>query len=163
MEKIITSLIPEGTAPCRLDRYLSARFTYQSRSRWQKEIEGGRVRCNGNPVISCSYKVRPGDSLSYEGAGREEPPVDFSHTVIYEDEDLLAVNKSGNLPVHPSSPQSPGNLRADTLLQERRNDLGIPEGPCRRLQDIPGCRARKSALERADGQHPSGTRPQIRH
>ena len=64
MEKIITSLIPEGTSPLRLDRYLSERFTYQSRAQWQKEIEGGKIRCNDTPVTSCSHKVRSGDTLS---------------------------------------------------------------------------------------------------
>jgi RluA family pseudouridine synthase len=117
MEKIITSIVPEGTAPCRLDRYLSERFTYQSRSQWRKEIEGGRIRCNGNAVTSCSHKVRSGDTLSYAGAGRQEPPVDFSYSVIYEDEDLLAINKSGNLPVHPS-----GRFFNNTLLMKLREE-----------------------------------------
>ena len=128
MEKITVSTVPETVPEQRIDRYLAGRFTYFSRSRWQKEIQDGRVLCNGRPVTSGHKTVKAGDSISYAGTDREEPPVKTDYSVIFEDDHLLAVNKPGNLPVHPS-----GCFFNNTLLMLLRKSFGEEIYPVHRL------------------------------
>lgn len=86
----------------RLDLYLSRRFSYLSRSQWQDEIKSGKISINGSPAYRPHRMVSPGDTLLYHGRDIIEPPVDRDFTVLYEDENLIAVSKSGNIPTHPS-------------------------------------------------------------
>lgn len=94
--------ITEKYSRMRIDRLLSQRYGYLSRSEWQKEISRGKVTCNGVVVTSHDRRVRAGDLLSYAGRDAAEPAVDRDYSVLYEDEFLLGINKPGNLPVHPA-------------------------------------------------------------
>jgi RluA family pseudouridine synthase len=93
--------IHPSEAGTRLDRYLAGRFTYRSRTGWVRKIREGRIVVNEKRVRP-SYRLRPGDVIRYKASPLPEPPVDANCPVLYEDEHLLAVNKSGNIPVHPS-------------------------------------------------------------
>ncbi|MBN1495161.1 MAG: RluA family pseudouridine synthase [Spirochaetes bacterium] len=86
----------------RIDRLLSMRYSYLSRSEWQKEISRGKLSCNGNVVTKLDMKIKTGDVLSYAGRDAAEPDVNENFSVLYEDEYLLGINKPGNLPVHPA-------------------------------------------------------------
>jgi len=86
----------------RLDLYLAKRFTYLSRTAWQKEIESGKIKINGNVVFNVKKRVSKGDILLYLPCLKEEPDVDFGYSIIFEDDNYIAINKTGNLPVHPS-------------------------------------------------------------
>ena len=103
MTPLIESTVPEGTPVMRIDRYLAGRFTYFSRTRWQKEIARGLLAVNGRKIHT-HIRVRPGDIIAFQGKGQEEPEVDGFFEILYEDDDILAVNKSGDLPVHPAGP-----------------------------------------------------------
>jgi RluA family pseudouridine synthase len=89
----------EGGA--RLDRYLARRFTYRSRTGWVAKIREGKLRVGGRKVRP-SYILRAGDLIEYRAPPLPEPAVDTNCPILYEDDALLAVNKSGNIPVHPS-------------------------------------------------------------
>ena len=101
-ERIITTLIDEQSAGKRLDIYLSTRFTYNSRNQWQNSIKQGEITLNGKKTKG-SVKLRSGDKIEFT-PNFEEPNVDKNFQIIYEDEYLLAVNKSGNIPCHPAGP-----------------------------------------------------------
>jgi RluA family pseudouridine synthase len=88
----------EGT---RLDRYLAGRFAYRSRNQWGRLIREGRIRVNQRQARP-SRPLRAGDRIDYVPRPREEPPVDDRLELLHLDEAVLAVAKSGNLPVHPS-------------------------------------------------------------
>lgn len=89
------------STPIRIDRYLARRFDYLSRSTWQSMIKEGLVSVNGSPV-KAKHLIVDGDMISFEGGFREEPPVDATWSLLFEDEVTVAVAKSGDLPVHPS-------------------------------------------------------------
>ncbi len=81
--------------------FLSTRFSYQSREQWNKEIEAQRIERNGNQVRNCHELLAIGDQLVYLCPEWNEPGVDLSFSVLYEDNDILVVDKPGNLPCHP--------------------------------------------------------------
>ena len=88
----------EGT---RLDRYLAARFTYRSRTQWRRIIVEGRVTVNGRAVRP-ARALRTGDLVAYVPRRREEPEIDRAVAVLHVDDQLVAIAKTGNLPMHPS-------------------------------------------------------------
>ncbi len=104
-----TQVAPEH-AGVRLDRFLAGRFTYRSRTQWGRLIREGRVTVNRRPARP-SRPLRPGDSIDYVPLRATEPPIDPTYALLFEDDWLIAVAKSGNLPVHPS-----GRYFRNTLL-----------------------------------------------
>jgi 23S rRNA pseudouridine1911/1915/1917 synthase len=78
--------------------YLAHRFPYHSAEGWARRVEDGRVSLNGRTVES-ACPVRQDDTVQYTIL-HAEPEVDDRCQVVYEDDDLLAVSKSGNIPVH---------------------------------------------------------------
>ncbi len=126
--RIIQTVIGVEGAGKRLDCYLAARFTYLSRTGWQREIREGKITVNGMNSGDRSRKLQEGDTVSYDGRGIEEPPVDMSYSVLFEDDQLIAVAKSGNLPTHPS-----GRYFHNTLLMSLRQSMGVELHPLHRL------------------------------
>jgi len=82
----------------KLLRFLSHRFRYHPEERWSERLAGGAVRVNGS-VAAADTPVHCGDLVEYTLV-HTEPAVDPSYEVLFEDDHLLAVSKSGNLPVH---------------------------------------------------------------
>lgn len=101
-ERIIESAVTAEFGGARLDLYLSRRFSYLSRTAWQREIESGRVLLNGRVILNVKKKINEGDRILYNPPSLEEPEVDFNYSIIFENLNYLAVCKTGNLPVHPS-------------------------------------------------------------
>ncbi|MBF3377288.1 RluA family pseudouridine synthase [Leptospira borgpetersenii] len=99
----------------RLDHFLSKKFTYHSRNVWQKEINEGRISVLGKKVKS-GILLREGDTVVYQPIERKEPPVRKDYKILYEDKFFVAVDKPGDLPVHPAGKYRKGNLL--TLLKE---------------------------------------------
>jgi 23S rRNA pseudouridine1911/1915/1917 synthase len=96
----------------RLDAYLAARISDWSRARIQRLIEDGDVLVGGRTVKS-AYKLRAGDEIEVEltplasvSFAPEEIPIE----VVYEDDDLIVVNKPSGLVVHPAAGISSGTL-----------------------------------------------------
>jgi 23S rRNA pseudouridine1911/1915/1917 synthase len=99
-------------AGVRLDHFLAARLTGYSRARLQEWIEAARVSVNGAPACKPSLKLRGGERIEVEPAElkplkafAEEIPLD----ILYEDADLVAVNKPGMV-VHAGAGRSAGTL-----------------------------------------------------
>ena len=96
----------------RLDQYLAALEPSLSRTQAQRLITGGRVRLNGAAARPGS-RLRPGDQLTWEvpapspSALRPEP-IDLA--VVYEDDDLLVIDKPAGLVVHPGAGHETGTL-----------------------------------------------------
>ncbi|MBN1381840.1 MAG: RluA family pseudouridine synthase [Deltaproteobacteria bacterium] len=100
--RIIQSRIPAAAAMERLANYCANRFTYLTLEHWKQEILDGKVSLDGKTVADPATILRGGETLSWDGSGIVEPPVDEHITILYEDEWFVAVDKSGNLPVHPA-------------------------------------------------------------
>jgi RluA family pseudouridine synthase len=111
----------EDAGECVLD-YLTRRFTYQSRSRWEALIGNGKIRLNGRASDAATL-MKAADVLSYEVVDEAEPPVSTRYDILYEDNMLLAINKSGNLPCHPA-----GRYYQHTLWYFLRTRLNADAG-----------------------------------
>lgn len=101
MQRRVTTVISQDAAGQRLIDYLVNRFSYLDRSAWWQQIEQGCLLRNGQTVSPETCLV-DGDRLTADMSSYPEPGVDKAVTDIYEDEDLLVINKPGNLPCHPA-------------------------------------------------------------
>lgn len=111
----------------RLDRYLSERLTDLSRSRIQQLIEQGQVQLNGKVCTSKKTSVKRGDRISLEippaeplELAAEDIPLD----ILYEDDQLLILNKPAGLVVHPA-PGHPDGTLVNAILAHCPNLPGI--------------------------------------
>ena len=87
----------------RLDKYLGAVLPGQSRSYVQKLIKEGGVRVNGK-AEKASYRLGAEDRIQVDIPRPEEPEIlaeEIPLDILYEDEDLLMVNKPKGMVVHP--------------------------------------------------------------
>ena len=130
-------LIDEPDAGKRLDAFLSEHLEKVSRSTAQKWILSGEVLVNGTPRKS-SYTLQSGDSiviLAPEPAPVELIPEKMDLDILYEDEDLLAVNKPAGLIVHPGAGNPSGTLANGLLyyLQEASRNDSLRPGIVHRL------------------------------
>lgn len=103
----------KGQQLLRVDKFLTDRMEKTSRNRIQQAADAGCVVVNGKPV-KCSYKVKPGDTVSIV---MDRPRYDFEIIaedipldIVYEDADLLVVNKPAGLVVHPGHGNYSGTL-----------------------------------------------------
>ncbi len=106
-------LADKGQALLRVDKFLVARMEKTSRNRIQQAADAGCIIVNGVAVKS-SYKVKPGDVISivmdrprYE---LEIIPEDIPLDIVYEDSEVLVVNKPAGLVVHPGHGNYHGTL-----------------------------------------------------
>ena len=106
-------VVDKGQAPIRIDKYLFERIVNASRNRIQAAADAGFVMANGKPVKS-SYKVKPLDVLTvmmdrprYEN---DIIPEDIPLNIVYEDADLMVINKPAGLVVHPGCGNYHGTL-----------------------------------------------------
>lgn len=113
IEKIIINVDP-GQTFMRLDKYLSHHLKNVSRNRIQNAIETDSVKVNEHTVKQ-SYKVKPLDKITLSlakasGIPTEVLPEDIPLNIIYEDDDLMIVNKSPEMVVHPGHGNHTGTL-----------------------------------------------------
>ena len=96
--------VDKGQGKERIDKYLAEHMTNTSRNRIQTAADAGNVWVNGLPVAS-NYRVKPGDIiqvlLDHEPHDFTITPENIPLTIVYEDEDLLVINKPAGLVVHP--------------------------------------------------------------
>ena len=105
--------VEKGQQPLRIDKYLMNFIENATRNKIQAAAKEGSIRVNENPVKS-NYKVKPLDEIRvlfthppYENLlVPEDIPID----IVYEDDDLLVVNKSAGMVVHPGHGNYSGTL-----------------------------------------------------
>lgn len=106
---IITIVIDNETEGARLDKALSFSLPETSRTYLQKLIEMGKVSVNGIICFSKKYPVKQEDRLEVnlpEPEALNVDPENLNLNIVYEDQDLLVVDKPKGMVVHPA----PGNL-----------------------------------------------------
>ena len=116
----------------RADQFLAAALPQLTRSAAQKLLEEGAVTLNGRPVKK-NYKTAPGDELVVvlpDPAPVDILPQDIPLDVVYEDEDVIAVNKPVGLVVHPAAGHPDGTL-VNALLYHCGNSLSGINGALR--------------------------------
>lgn len=112
----------------RLDRFISRELDFFTRDEWKFEIEDSRILVNNEAIKNPHRKINPGDVVTYLCRKREEPEIDANYEIIYEDEHVFAVNKTGNLPIHPS-----GIYFKNTLISLMQDRYGLKLYPIHRL------------------------------
>ena len=105
--------VDRGQEPVRIDKYMSEHVQHSSRNRIQKAADAGFVHVNGKPVKS-NYKVRAGDiitlMLDRPHYDTTVEPEDIPLDVVYEDDQLMVINKPAGLVVHPGVGNFHGTL-----------------------------------------------------
>ncbi|WP_026461823.1 RluA family pseudouridine synthase [Adhaeribacter aquaticus] len=103
----------KGQALIRIDKFLMDRLPNVSRNKLQEAISSESIQVNNKPVKS-SYKVKPFDiitvTLPDPPRDTEIVPENIPLTIIYEDEELLLVNKPAGMVVHPAYSNWSGTL-----------------------------------------------------
>ena len=106
-------IVDPGQSPVRIDKFITARLENTSRTRIQNAANAGNILVNNSPVKP-NYKVKPGDVIQIV---LPEPPreielipEDIAINIIYEDEDVIVVNKDAGMVVHPAYGNYSGTL-----------------------------------------------------
>ena len=100
LKRIVTSKVPAEYSGRSLIDYLCQRYSYNSRESWLKLISEEKLIVNDAPVLP-DMILSSQDKIDYHYEGIE-PEVDFNYSILYEDSDVLVINKPGDLPVHPA-------------------------------------------------------------
>ena len=111
----------------RLDKYLAEQFPEQTRSYLQKLIKEGQVMVNGKTVKS-GYQLSKGDEVSVtipEPKELDVEPQKMDLDIVYEDEDVILINKPKGMVVHPAPGHTTDTLVNGLLYHCKDNLSGI--------------------------------------
>lgn len=127
MAKFTVSAAEQGT---RLDLYLTLKFPQYSRSAVRKLLDTGKVRRNSEIEFRPNYRVVADEQFELEGVAELERqalrPYEIDLEVVYQDEDLLVVNKPSGLKVHPTHHNERETLiNALYFMLEQQGKLGV--------------------------------------
>ena len=131
MNEVVFEITPEMEGE-RIDKCISNYVETLSRSYIQKIIKEGKAYINDAPVKS-NYKVRVDDKVQFTIPDCEEPdipPQDIPLDIIYEDKDVLIINKPKNMVVHPAPGHYEGTL-VNAIMYHCHNDLSGINGVLR--------------------------------
>lgn len=123
-----TQTIPETYSGQRLDRILASLYPDYSRSRLQQWLKQGQIRINGALGVPAKTKMQGGEQISIdvpvEAQGDWEAEA-IALNIVYEDTDILIINKPVGLVVHPGAGNHHGTL-VNALLHHEPELLNIP-------------------------------------
>lgn len=106
-------VVDPGQSLLRIDKYLAGRIENASRTRIQNASVAGNILVNERPVKS-NYKVKPNDLITivmaYPPREHEIIPEDIPVQIVYEDDDIIVVNKEAGMVVHPGHGNYTGTL-----------------------------------------------------
>ena len=126
--------IIEDISDCnlRIDKFLASVFPEKSRSHYQKAIDNGFILVNGNKVKN-KYKTRLGDEIIITSEPVKEVAIEAENIpldILYEDKDLIVVNKPKGMVVHPAPGHYSGTL-VNALLYHCKDSLSGINGEIR--------------------------------
>ncbi len=125
MSKIVYN-VNEETEALRIDRFLAEQSEELSRSYIQKLIKSGNVFVNDKPCKS-SYNVQPDDVICFEIPDNIYPeilPEDIPLDILYEDSDVILINKPKGMVVHPAAGHYSGTV-VNALMYHCKDLSGI--------------------------------------
>lgn len=123
-----TLVIDKGQDPLRIDKFLMNRIEGATRNKLQQAIRLGMVLVNGKE-IKANYKIKPLDSIIiYSDMSPEQTdvvPEKMDLNIVFEDDDLMIINKPAGMVVHPGSGNYTGTLLngVSYYLQQQNPDL----------------------------------------
>ena len=117
-----TIIVDEDSAGIRLDKFLAQHLPDISRSRLTQMVEQGAVSRNNAAYTNASYKVKPGETFSLiipEIVTLDLTPSAITLDIVYEDDDIIILNKPAGMTVHPAA-----GTKGDTLVHALLNHCG---------------------------------------
>jgi 23S rRNA pseudouridine1911/1915/1917 synthase len=126
--------VDKGQEPLRIDKFLMNRMEGASRNKIQHAITQGLILVNGKQVRS-NYKIRPADQIIYFSDTSAEEfeivPEKLDLNIVYEDEDILVINKPAGMVVHPGCGNYSGTLVNGVAwyLKQQQPELSETELP----------------------------------
>ena len=115
-----------GQTPLRIDKFLFNKLEGTSRNRIQSAANAGNILSNGSPVKS-NYKVKPGDLITivlpHPPRKTELIPEEIPLEILFEDEDVIVVNKRAGMVVHPGVGNYSGTLINALMFHLKENPL----------------------------------------
>lgn len=131
MNEVVFEASPEMDGE-RIDKCISSYLDTLSRSYIQKIIKDGNVFVNNTPV-KANYKIKSDDSVRFiipESVEPNIPAQDIPLDILYEDKDLLIVNKPKNMVVHPAPGHFEGTL-VNAIMYHCKDELSGINGVMR--------------------------------
>ncbi|MDW8122644.1 MAG: RluA family pseudouridine synthase [Armatimonadota bacterium] len=122
-ESVVEFIVSDEASSVRIDLFLSQHLPHLSRSHIQELIRQGQVEGNGKAIKKPSQKIPPGAKVVVRLRERHQEelmPEKVPLTVLYEDDDLLAINKPAGLLTHPA-----GRKRTGTIVNALLG-MGVP-------------------------------------
>jgi 23S rRNA pseudouridine1911/1915/1917 synthase len=123
-------VVDKGQETLRIDKFLSNRIEGATRNKLQQAINLGLVMVNGKEIRS-NYKIKPLDSIIiYSDLSPEETevvPEEMELNIVYEDTDLMIINKQAGMVVHPGSGNYSGTLLNGIAWYLQKQTPGISE------------------------------------
>ncbi|MDR1293263.1 MAG: RNA pseudouridine synthase [Clostridiales Family XIII bacterium] len=120
----------DGDAGKRIDAAIAEYLPQMSRSRAQYLIEEGAVTLEGREApLQKSYRVKPGDAVHLSDPVRiplKVKPENIHITIVYEDDDVIVIDKPKGMVVHPSPGHETGTLVNALLYLAHRSGRGLP-------------------------------------
>jgi 23S rRNA pseudouridine1911/1915/1917 synthase len=119
-------VVSEDEAGVRIDRYLTGVLSGTSRSQIQRLIKDGKVTVAGE-AVPANRVVKAGEAIAVESPAPVSPrpqPEDHDLDIVYQDSDLVVVNKPAGMVVHPAAGHLDGTL-VNALLHEVDDLSGI--------------------------------------
>jgi len=134
MEEVLEFKVDEEGDSLRLDLFLFDKLEGWSRSRCQTLIKSGKVKVNEKTVSKPAYNVKLNDvvQVTIEEAKQEEGliPENIPIDIIYQDNDIVVVNKPAGLVVHPA-PGHPNGTLVNALLYHCKDYSPVSGDPLR--------------------------------
>ena len=132
----LTLEISRGQEPLRIDKFLMTRIEGATRNKIQQGIENELVLVNDKPV-KANYKIKPFDKIvvfdNRNPESNEIIPENIPLNIIYEDDDLLVINKPAGLVVHPGSGNPNGTLINGVAWYLKQQDPTLNENELARF------------------------------
>ena len=125
-------IVPEKSSRLRIDKFLTEICPDYTRSFLQKLLKSELVEVNGKPVKS-SYKTAAGDTVTFEVPEAVEAEItaqEMPLDILYEDEDVILINKPKGMVVHPAAGHYEGTL-VNGLMHHCREQLSGINGVMR--------------------------------
>ncbi|MFZ4521926.1 MAG: RluA family pseudouridine synthase [Bacteroidales bacterium] len=123
-------IVDRGQHPLRIDKYLMAKIEQASRNRIQNSAHAGNILVN-DAVVKPNYKVKPLDVitivLAYPPRDTEVYPENIPVSIVYEDHDIMIVNKMPGMVVHPGHGNFTGTLQNALLYHLQHASPDDPE------------------------------------
>ncbi len=100
LKRTVSSKVPNNYTGKSLLDYLSTRYAYHSREKWTELINAEKLKVNSETGVPGTV-LNHNDIVDYLYEG-QEPEVNKDFSILYEDDEILVINKPGDLPVHPA-------------------------------------------------------------